>query len=550
MDILFFELAIVIITASLVALLVQWLKQPLIIAYMITGLLVGPSLFDLLHSPEAFTSFSEIGVAFLLFLVGLNLNWKHIKEVGKIALLAGIGQILFTTMFGYVIAVLLGFDLVTSLFLGLAFALSSTIVIVKLLSDKDDIDRFYGRVSVGILIIQDIVAMVILLFINATSTGDSFGSILSVALINGILALAFLMAAAEFVLPHVFRYAAHSKELLFLTAIAWCFAIASALHLIGFGIEIGALFAGMTLAGTGYQREIEKQIVPLRDFFLIIFFIILGTQLTLADISASWFQALIFSAFVLIGNPLIVIFILRAFGYHPRTGFLVGVTLAQISEFSFIILAEAAVVGLISHSIVPMVTIAGIITIGVSSYLISYNEVLYEKFSFLFHWLEQETDSVRQRRNKITPVIVCGYHRLGKPVLQTLEKEKEDYVVIDFNPSVIEELKEHHIPHIYGDAGDEDVLKYVRADKAKLIISTLLDDSVNKDILRFLKDRKSSVTSVMSAKTSESARKLYEAGATFVIIPHILGGELFAQLLKKSKTRKSSWNALRKKQKI
>ncbi len=548
MDLLFFELAVVIITASVVALFAHKLRQPLIIAYMITGLIVGPSLFDLLQSPEAFGSFAEIGIAFLLFLVGLNLDWRHIKNVGKIAILAGVGQIVFTTAFGYLIALALGFEQLTALFLGLAFALSSTIVIIKMLSDKEDIERFYGRITIGILIVQDIAAMLILLVINSVANGGNLENIISLTLLNGLLALIILVVTARYVLPHLFRYAAHSQELLFLTAIAWCFTIASALHLLGFGIEIGALFAGVTLAGTGFQREIGKKIIPLRDFFLIIFFIILGTNITLDALTVSWLPMLIFSLFVLIGNPIIVLIILRAFNYHPRTGFLVGVSLAQVSEFSFIILAEAAFAGLISEEILPMATLVGLVTIGISSYFIAYNEVLYEKMIFLFKWLEQNTDPEHIRRNKITPIIIFGYNRVGEPVLEAVKALKTDYLVVDFDPQTTEFLTSKEVPNVYGDAGNEDVLKYLRADKARLLISTIPDDNVNADILSFLKHRHSKASIIVTAKTPESAAALYGAGATFVIIPNVLGGKMFAQLLKRTKTNKRSWHALAKRQ--
>lgn len=546
-DILFLELSVVILTAGVVSLLAYALKQPLIIAYMVTGLIVGPSLFGFLQSSEAFGSLAQIGIAFLLFLVGLNLNWRHIKDVGKIAILAGLGQVIFSTFFGYLIAVVIGFDVISGIIIGLALALSSTIVIVKMLSDKEDIERFYGRITIGILIVQDIVAMLALLVLSAVATGGQIESVVSIAIIKGVLAIVILVAAAKFVLPHLFKYAAHSQELLFLTAISWCFAIASALHLLGFGIEIGALFAGITLAGTGFQREIGKKIVPLRDFFIIIFFIMLGTHLTLDSIGAMILPAILFSLFVLVWNPIIVMLILRAFNYHPRTGFLVGGALAQVSEFSFIIVASAMVAGIVDDSLLPMITMVGLFTIAASSYFIIFNEQIYEKLHFMFRWMVPTVEQEKIHRKEVFSIIIFGYRRIGESIMDTVQHLGKKYLIVDFDPAAIEELASRNIPHRYGDAGNDEFLKEIRAEKSQLIISTIPDENVNKDILRYIKNRKSSTSVILTAKVTEEANRLYEAGATFVIIPNVLGGKLFAQLLKKGKTNKASWKALGKK---
>ncbi|RMD51632.1 cation:proton antiporter, partial [Candidatus Parcubacteria bacterium] len=222
-DFLFFEIAAVIITAGVIALIARLLKQPLIIAYIATGLLVGPGLLGIAESHQVFDALSEIGIAFLLFLVGLHLNWRNIRDVGKIAVMAGVGQIMFTAFAGGVMAYWLGFDLFTAALLGIAFAFSSTIIIVKVLSDKEDLDRFYGRISVGILIIQDIVAMLMLLGLVAFNDSDeSIAMIVGISIVKMAAALFFLWLFAKFVLPHVFRYAAHSQELLFLIALSWC----------------------------------------------------------------------------------------------------------------------------------------------------------------------------------------------------------------------------------------------------------------------------------------------------------------------------------------
>lgn len=543
-DLLFVQIAAVLITAGVVAFFARALRQPLIIAYIITGLVVGPSVLGLTQSPEVFEALSEIGIAFLLFLVGLNLNWRNIKDVGKIAVLAGLGQVIFTSVVGYFIGVQLGIESGAAVLMGIAFAFSSTIIIVKMLDDKEDLDRFYGRISIGVLIVQDLVAMVLLLVFSTLADTSSVEGVLTIAILKVILVVAALWFLAKIVLPHVFRYAAHSHELLFLAAVSWCFAVASALHLVGFGIEIGALLAGLTLAGTDFTREIESKIRPLRDFFLIIFFIVLGTNLTIAGIGAVVWPALLFSAFILIGNPLILLLILRLFGYHPRTGFLVGVTMAQISEFSFILLAGGVTAGVIDNTSMSLATMVGMITIGVSTYLIKYNEQIFEKIEPLFKWMEVDYKEKAPKKRKAADVLLLGYRQFGETLVPVLEGLKEDYMVVDFDPMVIDELETRGMPHIYGDAGNRDFLNYVHAAKTKLIISTIPDQAINEDLVDYLKEKRSRAALVVTVKSPDQAAKMYKKGATFVIIPNILGGELFAQMLKSRKTRKSSWGAV------
>lgn len=550
-DSMFIEISAVIVTAGLLSLVFHLLKQPLIIAYILTGLLVGPSLLNLTQSPDVFTALSEIGVAFLLFLVGLGLNWRSIKDVGLAASLAGFGQVFFTTGIGFFIGKALGFDNTAAIFLATAFAFSSTIIIVKLLSDKQDLDRFYGRISVGVLIIQDLIAMVILLIVGAMRNGGgSLSEILAISSLKAAVVMAGLFILSKYVLPHLFKFAARSQELLFLTALAWCFALASALYLIGFGIEVGALLAGIAIAGSEYHREIESKIRLLRDFFLVIFFIVLGTHLTFVDFGAVILPTIVFSLFILIGNPFIVIFLMRLFGFHPRTGFMVGTTMAQISEFSFILLSVAIAVGFLDTSILTLATMVGLCTIAASTYLINYNEQIYRFLEPLFKPLEQTKDQSKGTIKITTPeVLIFGYEHIAETILPTVKSLDRTYTVVDFDPARIEKLRNKRIPVLYGDAGNEDFLDSIKAYKAELIISTIPDMAVNEDIAHYVKQHKGRTTLVFTAKSPHDAVKLYEVGANFVILPSVLGGELFAQILKKKQTNKVRWNSIARKQK-
>ncbi len=534
------------IIAATLSLILHRLKQPLIIAYIITGIMVGPSVLSVTNNPEILEIMSQIGVAFLLFTVGLGLNWRSVKDVGGIALATGVGQVLFTSVAGFLIGTGLGFDPVTSAYVAVALAFSSTIIIVKFLMDKEDLDSLYGRISVGFLLVQDFIAMLILLGLSGIGRGATLQEIVITTLIKGAVIVPVFWLVSTHILPHLVRYAAKSQELLFIFSIAWCFLVATVLHLFGFGIEIGALIAGISLSTSMYVQEIIARIRPLRDFFLIIFFIVLGTHLSIQHVDGLILPTVLFSLYVLIGNPLIVLFVMRLLGYHPRTGFLAGTTVAQISEFSFIIIAAGISAGHLEPSILALVTLVGIITISGSSYLIEHNERIYERISWVFKWFEPshmlaiEKKTVHETRQ----IFLFGCHDAGMELLPVIQKMNKSYVVVDFDPQMTRQLSEKEIPNIYGDAGDETFLSEIQAEKGKLIISTIPDFVISTSILGHLSSHQYSGTVVVSVHTPEEAKLAYELGATYVIVPSILSGKKFSEMLTEYKFSKRSWGSL------
>lgn len=547
---LFLEIAAVMMTAGALSLIAYKLKQPLVIAYIFTGILMGPAALGFAQSTEVFETLSRVGVAFLLFIVGLNLNWRNVKDVGFAALASGVAQMVITSAAGWGIGTLLGLNTWTSVFLGVSFAFSSTIIIVKMLTDKEDIERLYGRIAVGALIVQDIIAMVFLLILSAYAEGGTISAMLTTSLTKAVAAVAVLWFLAKFAIPKLFTFAAKNQELLFLMAIAWCFAVAGGLQLLGFGIEIGALMAGVALAGTGFQHEIEAKVHFVRDFFLVIFFIVLGTHLGFESMGALVVPGIAFAMFVLVGNPLIMLAIMRMMGYHPRTGFLAGTTVAQISEFSFILIGGGIAAGLVDNGALALATMVGLITIAISSYLITYNERIFECCAARIPWLRGDAPEQESESEHAPHIVLLGFDRMGEEIFPMVEEVTSHYLVIDFNPSVVEHLKERDVPVMYGDAGNEDLLKLARIHEAKMIISTIPDMEVNADILDFVQSRGSKALVVLTVKNSDDAARCYALGASFVIIPSILGGAHFAQLLKKAKLLKRSWHDMAKKYQV
>ncbi len=543
---LFFEIGIVFIIVAAASMLIYRLKLPLILAYIVTGVVIGPSLFALTKSSDVFQLMSQIGVAFLLFTVGLGLNWRNVKDVGGVSFATGIGQVVFTTIVGFGFSLLLGFSVVTSLYLAVAFTFASTIIVVKSLTDKEDTDSLYGRISIGFLLVQDFIAMIILLVLNAMKSGAPLEQVFVGSLLKAIILVPCLWFVSAKILPPILSFVAKSQELLFVFAIGWCFVIALLLLQLGFGIELGALIAGITLSGSFFQREITTRIRPLRDFFLIMFFIILGTHFDVSSLVHMAGPIFLFTLFILLGNPLIVLVVMRLLGYHPRTGFLAGTTVSQISEFSFIIIGFGIASGQLSNEILGLVTAVGLLTIAGSSFLIEHNERIYNWMSPALRWLEPRhvLDSELKKTHKPTQVILFGFHRTGAIMLGTIKKMKQTYTVVDFDPQVIYELAEVGIPCVYGDAGDESFLDEIHADKSKLIISTIPDVSISTTMLTFLRTKKFQGTILVSARTHEEAERCYELGASYVIVPSILSGKKMSEMLEKTKWNKKDWQKL------
>ncbi|MDD3897245.1 MAG: cation:proton antiporter, partial [Candidatus Peribacteraceae bacterium] len=471
--------------------------------------------------------FSQMGVSFLLFIVGLSLNPRIVRDVGRVSVLTGIGQVLFTSGIGYIIAIALGFDRVTSGYLAIALTFSSTIIIMKLLSDKGELESLYGRIATGFLIVQDIVAMLLLIAITSVGGGDSLGSILQTTLLQLTGLLVLLVAFGIYVLPRLLKTVAASQELLLLFSIAWCLAVAAFFQEFGLSMEMGALAAGVVLSLSPYRYEVAAKLRPLRDFFVVLFFVLLGSQMVFTNFSAQILPILLFSAFILLGNPLIVLIIMGALGYSKRNSFRAGLTVAQISEFSFILIAVGIRVGHVSADILSLVTFVGILTIAVSTYFILYADALYkllERPLSLFERRGPKVDRHRQSPHNDHDILLLGYERVGLNVVEALRRTAKTFLVIDFNPVTIASLKEQQIPCLYGDLGDSEFLNEINFAGAKMVVSTIRDFTTSVLTVRRVRSLNKKAIVVVLAQQVDEALYLYEIGASYVITPQFLSG--------------------------
>lgn len=537
-------ISIIIGIAALATIIARVIKQPPIIAYLISGVLAGPLFLNIMggNSSEIIQIFAHVGVAFLLFIVGLNLDLRVFKELGVVSTFAGISEVLVTGTIGFLISIGLGFSNVTALYLGAALAFSSTVVVVKILSDKKEIDTLHGRIALGILIVEDFVAAIALMAIPLFNQGENIFSVLAWLLLALVLIL-LIFLFAHFILNRFLNYLARSQETLFLFGIAWALILATVFSKLGFSMEIGALIAGMSLASSKYTLELGGKIKPLRDFFVVLFFVFFGSQLV-GVISWNLIKiSLILSLFIVAGKPIIVMAILRLFGYKKRTNFLAGVSIAQISEFSLILILLGFTLGYINQDIMSLVVLVAIITIGVSSYSIYYSHSIFNRLSkFLGIFETKEAIKSETRTKKSYDVVLFGYHRIGYKILNALKQMDLSFVVVDYNPKVILSLGKQKINCVYGDASDKEFLDEIELDKAKIVISTVPDEYSNLIIKERLKELKSGAIFIATSEQPRSAADLYQEGVDYVIVPQHLGGDYIAHMIKQFKTDKKKYH--------
>jgi len=511
------------------------LKQPLIIGYIIAGVITGPFFLGIISEIDTLKLFSQFGVAFLLFVVGLHLSPRVVKEVGRISLITGIGQIIFTFILGYFLAKALGFTPLTAAYIAIAISFSSTIIIMKLLSDKGDLDTLYGKISIGFLLVQDLVAIIILILVSSFSSGNFLEKI-GATLFKGIFFLAVLTPISIYVLPKFQSFFGKSQEFLFVFSIAWGLGLASLFFYAGLTIEVGALIAGVLLSVSPYSLEISSRMKPLRDFFLISFFLLLGAQMTVGSIGSLIVPAILFSLLVLVGNPIIVMSLMAMEGYTKKTNFLAGLTVAQISEFSLILIALGARVGHISAEILSLMTLIGMITIAGCTYMMLYSNKLYHKFSKYLSLFEKKGIRGKVIKQRDVDAILFGYNRIGFGILNSLKKIKKKYLVVDYDPGVISDLTKLNVPSLYGDVDDEELLESLSLKKINIAVSTIPDFETNALLTEKIRNVNKEAIIIVRAHRIEDALDLYKKGANYVLTPHFLGGEYVARMISIIKT--------------
>lgn len=526
---LFNEFAVLLLLAAVIGFIGTRLKQPLIVSFIAVGIVVGPSLLGWVDGDEPMMDLlAEIGIALLLFIVGLKLDLHLIRTMGPVALATGLGQVLFTSAAGFLIALGLGMDTVTALYVAVALTFSSTIIIVKLLSDKKEIDALHGRIAIGFLIVQDICVVLAMILITSLGAGGDEANIAFevgkvIATGAGMLVAVGLMM--RYVLPWLLPPLARNPELLVLFSIALAVSMATGGDMLGFSKEVGAFLAGIAIASTPYREAVASRLTALRDFLLLFFFISLGAQLDMATIGDQVGPALIFSAFVLIGNPIIVLIIMGYMGYRKRTGFLAGLTVAQISEFSLILTALGLSMGHIGQDTMGLVTLVGLITIGASTYMILYSKPLYERLAPALSIFERKVPHAeialdsQPDKHVQADAVIFGLGRYGASMARDFTDRGWTVLGVDFDPEVISEWRERGLPAHYGDASDPEFAQTLPLDKVRWVISTMPDRDINLTLLEGLKRAGYSGRVAVTAHSWMDADLLKGRGPDRVLLP-------------------------------
>jgi Kef-type K+ transport system membrane component KefB len=530
----FAEIAVLLVMAAAIGLFGILLRQPLIVSFIAVGLIAGPSALDVVRSDEQIDLLSELGIAVLLFLVGIKLDVKLIRSLGTVSLMTGLGQVAFTSIFGYLIGLALGLGHVTSLYVAVALTFSSTIIIVKLLTDKREIDALHGQIALGFLIVQDLVVVLAMIVLSAigigAGEGKGGGSVLWV-LGSGVALVALVVIFVRFVADPLTERLARAPELLVIFAIAQAALFAAIGDLVGLGKEVGGLLAGVSLASTPYRETIAARLAPLRDFLLLFFFIALGATLDLSLLGAHVTGAVVFSLFVLIGNPLIVLAIMGAMGYRKRTGFLAGLTVAQISEFSLIFVAMGVSLGHVGQDALGLVTMVGLVTIAASTYMITYSHQLYALFEPVLGIFERrgtprEPSEAADRNDASYNTIIFGLGRFGTAIGLRLKKRGIRVLGVDFNPQAARRWRELGLEAKFGDASDPEFVAELPFRGAEWMVSTvplhptgLSHEDTRRTLIQLARSAGFSGQIAAAAHSSGDREALFGAGVDLVLEP-------------------------------
>ena len=483
----FLEIGAILGLALVGGLLAKFLKQPIIVSYIVVGVVGGPAVLGILSGEGDIKLLAKLGIAMLLFLVGLKLDIHLIRQIGPVALLTGFGQVVLTAGGGYLAAIALGWGGVDAIYIALALTFSSTIIVIKMLGDRREIDQLHGRIAVGVLIVQDILVVIAMLAIVTVGQPGESMLLIDIAwtLGGGLLFLLAVGALARYVLPRLLDWMARSQELTLVFGVSWAVALAAASAWLGLSMEIGAFVAGVALASTPYRESLGARLVNLRDIMVLFFFIELGSSLTLDGAVSQLVPALILTVCVLVGKPVIVLLVMGLQGYRARVSFRTGLVLAQISEFSLILIALALSVGQVDNDVVSLVTLVAIFTITISTYFISYQQRILKAFDPLLRRIDGDRTLRAEVSKESHPydAIVIGAGRLGSDIVKGLRDEGAELLVVDQDPRALKSIDRFDVDTLFGDASDPDFLKVLPIHETQTVVCAAPDRATNLVVL-------------------------------------------------------------------
>lgn len=538
---IFTELSLVIVIGSLVALIMRLIRQPLIVGHILTGVITGPVLFDVIKSDQGLSLLSNLGVSLLLFVVGLEISIKTLSRLSKVVLVTSAIQIPIVAIVSAIIARAMDFGRFESAIIGLCLAMSSTVIIVTFFQQKKDVTRLYAQIAIGVLILQDLIATGGKITLSAYSSGETSLEI-GLLILRGVAFIVAVYIFSRLVFSRLTRVLESSKELMLIVSLGWLLGVAVLCANIGFSIEVGSLVAGMSLAGLAFSQSMAAQLKAMRDFFIIVFLINLGYSLAPVGISDITGTVMAFTAMVLFIKPLITIIVLGLQGYTKRSSFKAAISMSQVSEFSLVFIFAAVTSGYVSERALASVSLTALITFIISAYFIKYDDWLFSKVEKYLKFFERRVTKLEQKSAMQSyPIIIFGYRKGGSEFIRTFKSMQQRFVVVDYDPDAIELIERHRVNYIYGDATDIEFIEELQLDKCKLVVSTISDPAANDFLAHWLKEKNPKALFIGSADNADNAAQLYSEGAAYVMMPHLIGSEKISNFIKRVGINKSEF---------
>lgn len=517
------DFALIIGIATAFGILARQTKQPTLVAYIAAGLLLGPVGMNLISETELTAFFSELGLVFLLFLIGLEIELDDLGTLLKPITLIGLTQMAIVAGSGTIGAYILGYDMITSLFIGAAMMFSSTALVVKLLADKNETSSLPGRLDIGILLIQDVIVVLLLAVI---SLGN--GSVLSLSLeFLQVLVIIILLSgvsiiAGTYIIPRIIEQVDDTPHTLFIHGLAWAFLLITIVQQFDISIEIGAFVAGLGLGQLPYSNELQERVRPLTDLFMAIFFVNFGLNISAGYLGEVIVPGLVLSGFIIVIKFLSLFILIDRAKFTPETSFIASINMTQISEFGLILASLAYTEGFIGESIIALLSVIAITTMGLSSYLIRYNRTIHNEIEHLLALFDSEEKQDMDLPTQTDHALIIGYNNTVDRILPRLKETFDDITVVDKDADNSTRLSRMDIRYIYGDFKHGEMKNAAGLRSASFVLSFAEDKSVNKAILDTKTDNK---TIFIRAGSIEDGLEYYEDGADFVYLRNILASE-------------------------
>ncbi|MFP8951783.1 cation:proton antiporter [Natrialbaceae archaeon A-arb3/5] len=524
------DFAIVVVAATVLSYVARKTGQPTLVAYILTGIILGPVLLGIVTEDQLIEVMAELGLGFLLFLLGIEMRFDRIRDILRPIVNISVGQTILQTAAAFGIAFLLGFRGMDVIIIALATVFGATPIIVKLLDDKDELKTLPGRIDVGVLIVQDIYLVIVLALVGAGLEGAAGEILLDVARILGLMAAigAVSYVAYRYLLPTLLESVASDRNVLFVVGLAWAFLFIFVAESLELSVEVGAFIAGLSLAQLPYSTELQERMEPVTDFFLVVFFTSIGLQLEAEYLLSYWQEAVIASAVLMVGNFLIMFYLIDREEFAPETSFLGSINMVQVSEFSLVVGALAVTEELVDEPILGYLSLMALLTMTISTYIILYNGRLYERTKPYLERFEEADQRDTDLSVTEGHAVLIGYDPIVRETLPVVQNEFDEVVVVDRSADTVDGLEEMDVDFHYGDVRHGEIREAIDVETAAFVLSMARPGSVNRQLLEDVED----AIVIVAAEHVDEAEDLYADGADYVVLKEILAGELLGDYVR------------------